>query len=90
VNDFKLVFNGNQYLAHKHMLKQYLDDLFAQVIWDYMEGSNDAITLNITCEYEGNLNSHNHKTFVPGEYLKQYFYDMRDFKGKIKSIELIY
>jgi len=90
VSDFKLVFNGNQYLAKKHFLKQYLEDILAQVIYDYLIESDEAITLKITCEYKGLLHSTNHRTFDPGEYLKQYFQDMKDFKGKIKSIELIY
>jgi len=90
VQDFKLVFNANQYLAKKHMLKSYLADIISQVVWDYLEESSDAMTLKITCEYEGQLNSMNHRTFAPGEYLKQFFEDMKEFKGKIKSIELIY
>lgn len=31
-NNFKLHFQGNQYLAQKYMLRQYLEDLFASVL----------------------------------------------------------
>jgi hypothetical protein len=90
VNDFKLIFNGTQYLGIKHGLKEYLYDIISQVIWDYMEACPEAVTLSITCEYQGNLNTLLHKTFAPGEYIRQYFQDMKDFKGKIISFELIY
>ena len=37
-NEFKIHFTGGQYLAQKHMLRDYLEDLFAMTFLDLKEG----------------------------------------------------
>lgn len=90
VNDFRLVFNGTQYLSIKHQLRYYLEDMITLAIDDYLLKCKDSVNIQITCEYEGQFHSTNYYTLNPGEYIRYYFIQQKDFKGKIVKFELKY
>ncbi len=88
VSNFKLVFHSPAYLARKNQLRDFLEDLFAEEIDQWLRQCKDSY--QITAKFSsGGMTAW--ACLNPGAAIKQ-FIDLgsKNAKHRVKSFEIIY